>query len=253
MGPGQAPPHHPKHPPTLGSPPAAAPDGSMDAEPRVSLLGSTIGYVVARITSCGMTPDRPVSAPGSTCNPRRRGRSSHSPHPRSERCSGTGGPGSHRSPRCSWSPRSRVRTHTWDSMGGLQTLLCLPQCLPAAFSPLKARPRGSGSPRPLAGGDACGVVLARAELGRAEIWWLLTEISCRAEEGVPDGTYHIPQWDGSTLAPCTCVVSRAQAGVVGGTRHTGAPILTAVFLAGVTGGAAVRALKACCTQAPVPG
>lgn len=189
MGPGQPPPHRPQHPPTLWSPPAAAPEGSMDAEPCGSLLGSTLWDVVARTTSRGVTPDRPISPPSSTCSPRRRGRSSHSPHPRSERCSGTGGPGSRRSPCCSWFPRSRVRTHTWGGMGGLQTLLCLPQCLPAACSPLTAKPRGWGSPGPLAGGDARGAMLARAELGRAEIWWLLTEIPCGAEEGVPGGTY----------------------------------------------------------------
>lgn len=56
-------------------------------------------------------------APGGTCSPRCRGRSSHSPHPGSGHCSGTGGPGSRRSPRCSCSPHSRVHTHTWGRRG----------------------------------------------------------------------------------------------------------------------------------------
>lgn len=54
------------------------------------------------------------------------------------------------------------------------------------------------------------------------------------------------------LAPTavTCVAGRAQAGVVGGPGHAGAPVLTAVLLAGVTDGVAARALKTRCTQAP---
>lgn len=51
----------------------------------------------------------------------------------------------------------------------------------------------------------------------------------------------------------TCVVGRAQAGVVGGTRHAGPPVLTAVLLAGVAGSAAARALKAHQAQASATG
>lgn len=167
-------------------------------------------------------------------------------------------------------------------------------------------------------------MLAWAELGRAEIWWLLTEIPCRAEEGVPGGPQQLqerrgsprphraggahgglssrqgaaeptahtstgaglcpargsscpsrvaraPQGMGVPLgipkldAPCqarevwgwlapvlgTCVEGRAQAGVVGGTRNAGAPVLAAVVLAGVAGRAAAQALEARRAQAPV--
>lgn len=52
------------------------------------------------------------------------------------------------------------------------------------------------------------------------------------------------------LIPGTCVVGRTKAGVVGGTGHTGAPILAAVLLAGVAGGVAAWALEAHWAQAP---
>lgn len=60
----------------------------------------------------------------------------------------------------------------------------------------------------------------------------------------------VRSWGQPAPTPVTCVVGRAQAGVVGGPGHAGAPVLTAVLLAGVTDGVAARALKTRCTQAP---
>lgn len=67
------------------------------------------------------------------------------------------------------------------------------------------------------------------------------------------GTSPCQVWRWMVLALGTCVVGRAQAGVVGGTGHAGAPILTAVLLAGVTGSVAARAVEACWAQTPATG
>lgn len=78
-----------------------------------------------------------------------------------------------------------------------------------------------------------------------------TEMGARAMGTSPCQACKVWGWVVLTLG--TCVVGRAQAGVVGGTGHAGAPILAAVLLAGVTGSAAARAVEACWTQAPATG